>query len=120
MYKAARRREYERLREMDEQVRKEKDATVFEAEKAEKDRKDAERTRKNREKRDKLKARKAKKGKGGGAGGTDKKPASGVQANTVSREDNVAQEEKETQHNGGDEKPSDTIEPVGLVIHDDD
>ena len=69
VYKAARRREYERLREMDEEVRQEKEREVFDREKEERLKRDEERTRKNREKREKMKARKAKKGKGGGGGG---------------------------------------------------
>lgn len=120
VYKAARRREYERLRDMDEQVRLERDAVVFDKEKADKDRRDLERTRKNREKREKLKARKGKKGKGGESG-TAEKPAPGMRAQTVSRKDDDAnQEDMQTQQNGDDVKPLGTSEPLGLVIHDDD
>ncbi|KAH7320153.1 hypothetical protein B0I35DRAFT_430730, partial [Stachybotrys elegans] len=60
VYKASRRREYERLREMDNQLRRETGQVQFDKEKQERDRRDEEKTRKNREKREKLKARKAK------------------------------------------------------------
>ena len=55
VYKAARRREYERLRLMDEEVAREKARSEFENTKREKETKDEERTRKNREKREKKK-----------------------------------------------------------------
>ncbi|KAK3989850.1 hypothetical protein QBC44DRAFT_326713 [Cladorrhinum sp. PSN332] len=58
VYKAARRREYERLRQMDEEVAKETEREKFEREKKEREERDAEKTRKNREKREKkLKAK---------------------------------------------------------------
>lgn len=53
VYKAARRREYERLRLMDEEVAREKAKEEFERSKHDKETKDEERTRKNREKREK-------------------------------------------------------------------
>ncbi|KAK1475169.1 hypothetical protein CCUS01_16929 [Colletotrichum cuscutae] len=68
VYKASRRREYDRLRAMDDEVRQEKENDEFERQKAERAAKDEERTRKNREKRDKKK-QKGKKGPGGGGGG---------------------------------------------------
>jgi hypothetical protein len=60
VYKAARRREYERLRIMDEEVRREAAARDFSRKKSEAERKDDEKTRKNRDKREKMKARKQK------------------------------------------------------------
>lgn len=58
VYKASRRREYERLRAMDEEVRNEKEEEEFERIRREKEERDAEKTRKNREKREKkLKAK---------------------------------------------------------------
>lgn len=126
VYKAARRREYERLREMDEEVKRERDQVDFEKGKTEKDRKDEERTRKNREKRDKAKARKAKKGKGGGGNDDNAKDTDGNGSKTSavatpnggSREnEKLSKDENGTERNGT-EKPA--SEPVGLVIHDDD
>lgn len=60
VYKASRRREYERLRLMDEEVRVEKATEEFEKTREELERRDEEKTRRNREKREKMKARKAK------------------------------------------------------------
>lgn len=64
VYKAARRREYERLRRMDEEVVEEKEREAFERAREERERRDEEKTRRNREKR----AKKMGKGKGKGAG----------------------------------------------------
>jgi len=71
VYKASRRREYERLRAMDEEKEKEESDAKFEAEREEARRRDAEKTEKNRLKREKAKMRKGKKGGGGGDGGGD-------------------------------------------------
>ncbi|KAF4468678.1 PRKR-interacting 1 [Fusarium albosuccineum] len=127
VYKASRRREYERLREMDEALRREKDSEEFDKDKSDRDRKDEERTRKNREKREKMKARKAKKGKGPsnatGAGADKKQPAG--PSNGVSRPEKDGQDDaadSTTKPQDGEEKPTSTpsAEPAGLVIHDDD
>ena len=144
VYKAARRREYERLRELDEEVRRERENAEFEREKAERERRDEERTRKNREKREKMKARKAKKGKGGGGNGANSSaPAGGAQNRNKNAADSksaggdegsadgdvptpkiVPREDGDAaQKNGSAETPP--PEPVkessvGLVIHDDD
>ncbi|PHH69794.1 hypothetical protein CDD82_7508 [Ophiocordyceps australis] len=61
VYKAARRREYERLRRMDDDLRRDKDTHDFHLQQAQHDRRDDEKTRKNRQKRQKAKARKASK-----------------------------------------------------------
>lgn len=66
VYKAARRREYERLRRMDEEVVVEREREAFERAREERERRDEEKTRRNREKRAKKKGKD--KGKGGGAG----------------------------------------------------
>jgi len=68
VYKASRRREYERLRLMDEEVRKEKGDEEFERRTEELRRRDEMKTGRNKAKREKMKARKLK-GKGGGGGG---------------------------------------------------
>ncbi|KAK5727755.1 hypothetical protein LTR17_012517 [Elasticomyces elasticus] len=72
VYKASRRREYERLRAMDEEVEREEADKEFEASRAEARRKEEEVLARNRAKREKAKMRaskKAKGGKGGGEGG---------------------------------------------------
>ncbi|KAG4429468.1 hypothetical protein IFR05_015044, partial [Cadophora sp. M221] len=62
VYKASRRREYERLRGMDEEVRKEEEGAHWDREKREREERDREKTRKNREKRERLKRKKGGKG----------------------------------------------------------
>ncbi|KAL6860386.1 hypothetical protein ACO1O0_004414 [Amphichorda felina] len=137
VYKAARRREYERLKEMDEEVRREKEGEEFEREKREREKRDEEKTRKNREKREKMKARKGKKGKGGGGGGggggaaaatttTDKDASNGhIAASKIAPRND---DEEERRENGGQEPSQDkagkestpSTQPAGLVIHDED
>jgi hypothetical protein len=56
VYKASRRREYERMRLMDEDLKREKADEEFEKQRAETKRKDDEKTEKNRRKREKRKA----------------------------------------------------------------
>ncbi|KAI0187223.1 hypothetical protein EV127DRAFT_437112 [Xylaria flabelliformis] len=71
VYKASRRREYERLRRMDDEVARESADAEFERGKEERLRRDDEKTRRNREKREKKrKAREQQqRAKNGGAGG---------------------------------------------------
>lgn len=122
VYKAARRREYERLREMDAEVRREQQQEDFAKEKEGRDKRDEEKTRKNRERREKMKARKAKKGKGGGGGGgggndegDDAAPGGqGIKPAQVSRDRNEDDDVTNANGNGT------TSEAQGLVIHDDD
>ncbi|KAH6955470.1 hypothetical protein DER45DRAFT_541599 [Fusarium avenaceum] len=127
VYKASRRREYERLRSMDEDLRREKDVEEFSKEKSERDRRDEERTRKNREKREKLKARQSRKGKGS-PGATDKKP-NATQLRTVTNssshtgDDNKksADDTQTINQSGNDASESaPSTQPAGLVIHDED
>ena len=123
VYKASRRREYERLRSMDEDLRREKDIEEFTKDKSERDRKDEERTRKNREKREKMKARKAKKGNGP-AGATDKKPKTALSKGDSPSADKDAKTDSadvdsKTQA-GKDSESTPSAQPAGLVIHDED
>ncbi|KAF4995143.1 hypothetical protein FGRMN_5281 [Fusarium graminum] len=127
VYKASRRREYERLRSMDEDLRREKDIEEFSKEKSERDRKDEERTRKNREKREKLKARKSKKGKDS-AGATDKKPnatqpktdTNGSAHTGGDNKDSADDTKVKSQSGKDDSEPTPSAQPAGLVIHDED
>lgn len=125
VYKASRRREYERLRLMDEEVKKEEDEKAFQERKAEQEKKDREKTDKNRAKREKAKARKArqKNGQKGGAGSEkDGSPAPGsgqvkrkLAPNAhvpIARDDN-----EDEALNGGEVK---NAEQSGLVIQDED
>ncbi|KAF4547630.1 Hypothetical protein D9617_38g090700 [Elsinoe fawcettii] len=117
VYKASRRREYERLRLMDEESRKEEEDAQYEREREERLRKDEQKTSKNRKRRDKLKQRKDKKGVADGDGDTKMK-ANGapqkakLQANTTGGAP-VAKEGDEDDNMPG-------VEEQGIVIHDDD
>ncbi|KAG7122714.1 PRKR-interacting protein 1 like [Verticillium longisporum] len=125
VYKAARRREYERLRAMDDEVKIEKETEAFEREKLERDARDAERTRKNREKRDK------KRKKGGDKKGAHPAAAANSGGGVARREIKDAEDQgtkdgettsTETGQNGdvSSAAAAASTQPAGLVIHDDD
>ncbi|KAI6785402.1 DUF1168-domain-containing protein [Emericellopsis cladophorae] len=134
VYKALRRREYERTKAMDEEVRREKENEQFEKEKAEREKRDEEKTKRNREKREKAKARKGKKGKGGtGGGGADQAPQDAKSndangAKIVPRKLEARNGETDGKESGdgskegeeGEEGAETTQPDEGLVIHDDD
>jgi len=107
VYKASRRREYERLRAMDEEVKGEEDREVWEREREERLKRDEEITRKKREKR-------MKKGKKGGAAGEVKKVR--VKARVDGGGAGGENESGDTNGNG----EAKAVEEVGLIIHDDD
>jgi hypothetical protein len=126
VYKASRRREYERLRMMDEEVKKEEDEKEFARRKEELEKKDKEKTEKNRLKREKARQRKEK-AKKGGKGGTgsdrDGTPAAedgktkkklAPNANALKTD---AEEDADAGNQGGEVK---NAEEIGLVIQDDD
>ncbi|KAI1657457.1 hypothetical protein F4813DRAFT_360031 [Daldinia decipiens] len=140
VYKASRRREYERLRRMDEEVSQEKAKEEFEKSREQREKRDDEKTRRNREKREKAKARKAKAKNsggsdgGGGGGGAEKRdgdnkpvataaaPSSkGVKARADAKKDDAVETEKktcgETPAKGDDDAPVE--EPKGIVIEED-
>ncbi|KAL2069819.1 hypothetical protein VTL71DRAFT_14498 [Oculimacula yallundae] len=77
VYKASRRREYERLRGMDEEVRREEEGETWERERREREERDREITRKKRERRERLKRGK-KGGKKGDEGGEGEEKGKGV------------------------------------------
>jgi hypothetical protein len=118
VYKASRRREYERLRAMNEEVQREADEKEFLARKAEQQKKDDEKTEKNRAKRAKALARKQK-GKQGKKGDTDDAPAEGTKKKLVPNVNGVktGNQDDEAGAVGGEVK---NTEEIGLVIEDDD
>ncbi|UNI19970.1 hypothetical protein JDV02_006112 [Purpureocillium takamizusanense] len=122
VYKASRRREYERLRVMDEELRREKGQEEFERLKKERDRRDDERTRKNREKREKMKARKGKKGKGGTVGGGNNNGLDAARGTGPATDGQHAGHDKNdrAERGGADQAPNAATQPAGLIIHDDD
>ena len=125
VYKASRRKEYERLRLMDEEVKKEKEVEQFERDREQKKAKDEAKTSKNKARRDKVKERKAKakekekvreNGKDDGEAGKMEieRDAAGTKP---SRGINGASEEG---GKNGTVEESANPDEIGLVIHDED
>lgn len=130
VYKAARRREYERLRIMDEEVRIEEEQRLFEDRKAALEDDDKKKTERNRAKREKMKARKEKakldkknggkqvdSANGGGGGGIK---ARAVQSNVVEKEGEAENGKMDIEPKGTDTAKATTNDAPGLVIHEDD
>ena len=128
VYKASRRREYERLRTMEEDAKQEEEAEKWEREVAERKRADDEKTRKKRQKRNK---KKEKQGKAKGEG--TPQPQQNGFANGHSKTNGFHEQESKkganlpSGSNRMDEEHGDTvmgtaqvIEEAGVVIHDDD
>lgn len=114
VYKASRRREYERLRAMDEEKTKEEEDARFEREREERRKKDEEKTGKNRARREKMKARKGKKKEDGAEESEGPQPVKHklAAANPVVRS---AGGEDGGKGDGGYANGE-----VGIVIHDED
>lgn len=117
VYKASRRREYERLRAMDDEVRQEEEEKAFLERKAEQEKRDAEKTERNRAKRAKALARKGK-GKGAKAPGA---VGEGAKRKLVPNANGLKAggegEDKEDNDEAGEVR---NAEEIGLVIQDDD
>ncbi|KAF3492274.1 uncharacterized protein GIQ15_01791 [Arthroderma uncinatum] len=116
VYKASRRREYERIKLMDEELKKEKDELEFNKAREEARRKDEEKTEKNRKKREKRKKTKGKKGKTGVEDGgevvADQEMAANGAAKGTSADGVTGQEAKVDGYDNG--------EVPGVIIHDED
>lgn len=117
MYKASRRREYERVKMMDEEVAREKADEAFERRKEEMRRRDEEKTGRNRRRRERKRGNKGKGKEGGAEGGGGKWEGDGVGKSKLSR---VALPGAEQGEESGDEVPAAIAEDVGVIIHDDD
>ncbi|MCJ1363773.1 hypothetical protein MMC16_002882 [Acarospora aff. strigata] len=124
VYKASRRREYERVRLMDEEVRTEKENGEFETRKEELRVRDEEKTRRNKAKREKMKARRQRGKEGEGVGGGEGKEQEQVKVgglksarlqNGVGPRPAPAESECEMLV-----VPTVTVEEAGMIIHDDD
>jgi hypothetical protein len=119
VYKASRRREYERLRLMDEEAKREEDDADWAAKERERKERDEEQTRRNRERRNKKKnnRKQQKSGKGGGDDGME-----GVvrekQPSKLREVQRAMGEEEET--NGEHEVGGAVQQENGITIHDDD
>lgn len=119
VYKASRRREYERLRAMDEEVEKEKEDELYEREAAERRKKDEEETAKKRRKRE-MKKMKGKKGKGGQNAGEVEKANSKIQERADAGGDEKDDGKEDAGRTGQAAEAVATKEEEGLIIHDDD
>ncbi|KAI4238310.1 MAG: hypothetical protein LQ349_001181 [Xanthoria aureola] len=117
VYKASRRREYERIKQMEEQVAKETADQAYERKMEEARRRDEEKTSKNKKRREKMKARKGKKG---GKGDVDM--MSGQEDEGVKKMKKMGPAKVPMGASGGDEEEPvvKSVEDVGVVIHDDD
>ncbi|KIW09004.1 uncharacterized protein PV09_00901 [Verruconis gallopava] len=118
VYKASRRREYERVKAMEEEARKEKEDAEYEAKIAEMKRKDQEKLSKNQKRRAKQKERQAKKGK------TSDEAANGngkVQKLGLNKVNNGEAKASKTEEADGEEvKAVVADEEVGITIQEDD
>jgi hypothetical protein len=125
VYKASRRREYERIRMMDEEVAKEEAERDWEGRQLEMRKRDDAKTGRNKARREKAKARKEKAKHGGdGQQGGLKVENKGVARPMKARPrvDKEEEEEEEEEEEGvvAEHAPAEIVEEVGLVIHDDD
>lgn len=117
MYKASRRREYERLRAMDEEKEKEERDGEFEVKKKEQEERDREKTEKNRVKREKARLRKEKGKAGKKEEGGDGEGKGDVVQKKEKFKPNVA-----VQRNGqnGEAEVGPAVEEQGIVFLDED
>ncbi|KXT05177.1 hypothetical protein AC578_8393 [Pseudocercospora eumusae] len=124
VYKASRRREYERLRLMDEEMKQEEAEKEFQERKEQMQKADDEKLSKNRAKREKAKMRAAKKKAGGKDSMDVDEGANQPEKNGVKKKLGPAKvalpsngDGKEVEMNGEGEAAA---EEVGITIHDDD
>jgi hypothetical protein len=120
VYKASRRREYERLRAMDEEVMKEKDMEGWEKERREREERDREKTRKNRERREKLKNRKGKKGASKEDGEDANTGESNVVGGKIKARVDLGKNGPEKDMEMGSGEDGGQEDAHGVIIHDDD
>lgn len=114
VYKASRRREYERIKLMEQEAKDEEETKKWQLEKAEREKRDAEKMSKNRKRRDKAKARKEKPKDG------DKGQDTGTTQASTTKGPNPMLARKA---DDGEELPAGVAiaeETNGIVIHDDD
>ncbi|KAF2238339.1 hypothetical protein EV356DRAFT_507439 [Viridothelium virens] len=129
VYKASRRREYERLRAMEEEARREEEGKKWEGERDETRRRDEEATRKKRERREKARRRKGGRsgGKGKGAAGNGEEVEGrkkvegrkvGLRVGLERRNDEDGEEADGAAVDGVREVEA--VEEGGITIHDED
>ncbi|WEW54973.1 hypothetical protein PRK78_000400 [Emydomyces testavorans] len=118
VYKASRRREYERVRLMEEELKKERANEEFERRREETRRRDEERTEKNRKKREKRKAAKTKKATGNAI--TTKEEGEDMAVDGIGTANGRSLDGKGEQALDQLEPSNDHAEPPGVIIHDED
>ena len=121
VYKASRRREYERVRAMEEEARKEKEDAEYEGKIAEMKKRDEEKLSKNQKRRAKAKERQMKKKNGCGGekdGGSEGKVKKLLPVKVG--ETKKSEEEDEGEADGGEVKAVAMEDDVGITIQDDD
>lgn len=111
MYKASRRREYERIKLMEDEVAKEDADAEFEKKREEMRKKDEEKTGKNRKRREKRKV------KDGKEGAKDEVEHGAMHLQQDCR---PLLNLKPSGDIGEDDIPASAVEEVGVIIHDDD
>ncbi|KAB8349546.1 hypothetical protein FH972_023573 [Carpinus fangiana] len=114
VYKASRRREYERIKLMEEEAQAEEDNRRWAAERAERERRDAEKGGKNKRRREKAKARKEGKGVVGG-----EKGSGGAAVDGVGLKGPNPLVAKKT-GDDAEEQAGVVADEGGIIIHDDD
>ena len=114
VYKASRRREYQRVKLMDEEVAREKADEEFEKKRDELRKKDEEKTGKNRKRREKNKRKKEAKN-----GRKDEVNVGAPNGDSVGGHVSVSSL-KQSRETEIDEVPNAIMEDVGVTIHDDD
>ncbi|EXJ69195.1 uncharacterized protein A1O5_07231 [Cladophialophora psammophila CBS 110553] len=123
VYKASRRREYERLRAMDEEAKTEEENEKWEREEREKRERDEEKTRKNRERRSRRKGKKDKEKKMDDAVNGTKKPIDDGEAQGAKRKVDGLQippKGSQEEEQGADFGVAEVVKETGITIHDDD
>ncbi|KAM3425467.1 PRKR-interacting protein 1-like protein [Cercospora zeina] len=120
VYKASRRREYERQRLMEVETKQEEAEREFRERKEQREKEDRERLEKNRAKREKAKARKGKKGgkAGGEEGDTAEKKRLGPAK--IGRRIGDGAEDDGAEEGDGQKQGENGHEETGIVIHDED
>ena len=118
VYKASRRREYERLRQMDEEVKMENENEKFEREKEERRKKDDAKTKKNKARREKIKAKKD--GKAKDKSEVENGVHPGRAAARILKSIERSSGDVEIPDNDAATAANEIVAEVGVVIHDDD
>ncbi|OAL36676.1 hypothetical protein AYO20_04008 [Fonsecaea nubica] len=123
VYKASRRREYERLRAMDEEAKKEGEDERWEREERERRERDEEKTRRNRERRNRKKGKKDTDKKTDNTVNGTKEPVENGETQGVKRKAGGLQippKGSQEEDQGSDFGVAEVVKETGITIHDDD